>query len=153
MKHLHILFGTILSAWRSFVSAQIPEDRFFYGDEFSNDPTTSFGEFIRDDVVNPSDGILKRILIIFNLEQFIISSDASALEFVKYIINIALWLISFVALIIIIYGFVQVFFAKDDEGITTARKTIQWAAIAIAIIAVSWLLVTFLFSLYTMFTT
>jgi hypothetical protein len=57
-------------------------------------------------------------------------------------------LTALVAFIIIIYGFAQILFAQDDEAITNARKTVQWAAIAIAIIAVSWFLVTFLFSIY-----
>jgi Flp pilus assembly pilin Flp len=53
----------------------------------------------------------------------------------------------------VIYGFVQVIFAKDEEGVTKARKTVQWAAIAIGIIAVSWFIVSFLFSLYESFVT
>lgn len=70
---------------------------------------------IKDDIVTSNDGVLKRILEIFQLDQFTSLSDASALEFVKYIINIALGLVTFIAVIVIIYGFAQIFFAKDDE--------------------------------------
>lgn len=137
----------------SKVFAQIPEDTFFYGDEYQNEPTTTFHTIIKEDVVQANDGVVKRVLRLFNLDQFTNLSDASALEFVKYIINIALWLVTFVAVVVIIYWFVQVIFAKDGDGVTKARKTITGAAIAIAIIAISWFIVTFLFSLYESFVT
>ena len=61
----------------------------------------------------------------FDLDQYTNLSDASALEYIKFIINTALALTSLVALVIIIYGFGQIIFAKDDEGISTARQTVQ----------------------------
>jgi amino acid transporter len=150
-----ILF-TIISAFLLLCSsvttfAQSSEDSFFYWDTNTTTPTTNFHTIIQNDVVDANDGVLKKILRIFNLDQFTTLSDAPALEFVKYILNIALWLVSFVAVVVIIYGFVQVIFAKDEEWVTKARKTVQWAAIAIAIIAVSWFLVSFLFDLYGRF--
>ena len=135
--------------WHTY--AQSSEDSFFYGDTTNLEPTTTIQTIIQDDVVQANDGVLKKILRVFNLDQFTTLSDSSALEFVKYILNIALGLVSFIAVVIVIYGFVQVIFAKDEEGITTARKTVQWAAIAIGIIAVSWFIVSFLFSLYESF--
>ena len=152
MKYIFSLLLWCLLLFSS-VSAQIPDDTFFYGDTYSNDPSTSFGTLIKDDVVTDNAGVLKRTLITFNLDQFIVNSDAGALELIKYILNIALSLIAFVALIVIIYGFTQVLFAKDDEAITTARKTIQWAAIAIAIAASSFFIISFLFELYNRFVT
>ncbi|AKH33115.1 hypothetical protein XF24_00791 [candidate division SR1 bacterium Aalborg_AAW-1] len=131
--------------------AQSSEDSFFYGDDLTDQPTTTIHTVIKTDVVDSNDGFLKSILKVFNLEQFTNLSNASALEFVKYIINIALGLISFIALVVIIYGFAKIFFAKDDEGLTEAKKTVQGAAIAIGIIAVSWFIVTFLFNIYDQF--
>jgi hypothetical protein len=72
------------------VSAQSSEDSFFYGDNNTTTPTTNFHTVIQDDVVDANDGVLKKILRVFNLDQFTTLSDASALEFVKYILNIAL---------------------------------------------------------------
>ena len=131
--------------------AQSSEDSFFYGEEFVNSPTTDISSTIKNDIADANDGVLKRMLSIFNLDQFTSLSDASALEFAKYIINIALSLASFVAVIVIIYGFSQIFFSKDEEGITEARKVVQNAAIAIAIIAVSRFIVSFLFNIYDRF--
>lgn len=131
--------------------AQSSEDYFFYGDEFTEEPTTSINHVLKNDIVESNDGFVKRTLRLFNLEQFTTFSDASALEFATYIINIALGLITFIAVVIIIYGFAQIFFSKDDEGLSKAKKIVQNAAIAIAIIAVSWFIVTFLFNIYEQF--
>ena len=137
--------------WHTY--AQSSEDSFFYGDSDVVEPTTTIHTIIQDDVVEANDGVLKKILRVLNLDQFTTLSDSSALEFVKYILNIALGLVSFIAVVVVIYGFVQVIFAKDEEGVTKARKTVQGAAIAIGIIAVSWFIVSFLFSLYESFVT
>ena len=151
------IFVSIISAtlllFYSTTLAQSSEDSFFYGDSAVAEPTTTIHTIIQDDVVQANDGVLKKILRVLNLDQFTTLSDSSALEFVKYILNIALGLVSFIAVVVVIYGFVQVIFAKDEEGVTKARKTVQGAAIAIGIIAVSWFIVSFLFSLYESFVT
>ena len=134
-----------------YTYAQSSEDSFFYGGDTTAEPTTTIHTIIQNDVVEANDGILKKTLRIFNLDQFTTLSNAPALEFFKYILNIALGMVSFVAVIVVIYGFVQVIFAKDEEGVTKARKTVQGAAIAIGIIAVSWFIVSFLFSIYQSF--
>lgn len=131
--------------------AQSSEDFFFYGDEFTDNPTTDITTTIKTDIADANEGVLKRLLAVFNLDQFTSLSNASALEFAKYIINIALGLASFIAIIIIIYGFAQIFFAKDEEGIAKAKKIVINAAIAIGIIAVSRFIVTFLFNIYLQF--
>lgn len=133
--------------------AQSEEDSFFYGDT-TPDPnvsTTSFHAILKNDVVDANDGVLKKILILFKLDQFTNLSDASALEFVKYILNIALGLVSFIAFIIVLYWFVKIIFSEDEEGITKAKNTVKGASIAILIISVSWFIVSFLFDLYDSF--
>ena len=132
----------------SNVLAQSTEDQFYYQWFDESDPTIVGRDIVYNQVVEPNDGILKKTLRVFWLDQYISLSNASALEYVKTVLNIALSLTALVAFIIIIYGFAQILFAQDDEAITNARKTVQWAAIAIGIIAVSWFLVTFLFSIY-----
>ncbi len=133
------------------VLAQSSDSSFFYGDDLTQNPNTSINTVIKEDVANASDGVLKQILTVFNLNRFVAMSNSSALEFAKYIINIALWLVTFIALIVILYGFAQIFFAKDDDGLSKAKNIVRWAAIAIAIIAVSWFIVTFLFNIYEQF--
>lgn len=103
---------------------------------------------MRNDVVTPEDGIIKRMLRLFNLDQFTTNSNAGALEYAKSLINLVLGFTSFIALLVILYGFGKMLFSEDEEGIATARTTVRSAAIAIAILGVSWLIVTFLFSIY-----
>ena len=153
MKKIFSLSILFLLSLVSFTLAQSSEDSFFYGDTATSTPTTTLHTIVQEDIVEANDSVLNKILRVFNLDQFTTLSDASALEFIKYILNIALGLVSFVAVVIIIYGFVKIIFAKDDEGITEARKTVQGAAIAIGIIAVSRFVVSFLFSLYESFVT
>lgn len=148
-----IISATLLLCYSTTTLAQSSEDSFFYGDTTTSTPTTTLHTIVQEDIVEANDSVLNKILRVFNLDQFTTLSDASALEFIKYILNIALGLVSFVAVVIIIYGFVKIIFAKDDEGITEARKTVQGAAIAIGIIAVSRFVVSFLFSLYESFVT
>lgn len=154
MKKIFFLSIFFLFSLLSFALAQSSEDHFFYGDNNTVTDTTTatqLSNIIKQDIVEPNNGVLKKTLRLFHLDQFITLSNSSALEFVKYIINIALGLVSFIALVVIIYGFAKVFFAEDDKWVTEARKTIQGAAIAIAIIAISWFIVTFLFYLYGQF--
>lgn len=148
MKKILLAVCFLCVSMVSVVWAQSSEDTFYYNGFDDGSPTTVQRDIIKDQVIDPNDGVLKRVLRMFDLDQYTNLSDASALEYVKFILNTALGLTSLVALVIILYGFAQVMFAKDDEGIGTARKTVQWAATAIAIIAISWFLVTFLFSIY-----
>ncbi len=143
------LLAWIINIGVSF--AQNPEDHFFYGDSLTDNPSADINGMIKDDIINSSSWPWKWIISVFRLDPFIDKSDLSALELAKYIINIALGLISFIALIVIIYGFAQIFFAKDDEGVSKAKKIVQGAAIAIAIIAVSRFVISFLFDLYGRF--
>lgn len=139
----------LISRWISF--AQSSEEHFFYGDQYTQDPSTDIGDMIKHDFVDNQEGVVMRLLRSFGLEQFTLESNASALEYAKYIINVALALVWFIALGVVLYGFVQIIFAKDDEGISKAKKIVSGAALAIAIIALSRFLVSFLFNLYEQF--
>lgn len=160
MKQI-IQFIIVMIAWVSLgvmfnpplpsVSAQSTledDNSFFYQWVDVSTPTTVVGDIVKEDVVTPNDGIIKRMLRLFNLDQFTTNSDAWALEYAKSLINLVLGFTSFIAFLVILYGFGQMLFSEDEEGIATARKVVRSAAIAIAILAVSWLVVSFLFSIY-----
>lgn len=133
----------------SLVFAQTSEDDFYY-QWFENNTkaTTDQWSIVRTDVIQPNEGIIKKTIRLFNLDQYLLTSDKSALWYIKYIINVVLWLTSLVALVIIIYGFAKIIFADDDKSLWEARKTVQWAAIALVIIGVSRFVVSFLFTMY-----
>lgn len=72
------------------------------------------------------------------------------LEYVAYIINIALWLVAFIAVIVLIYWFYGILFSDSKDGISNAQKTIKWAAIAIILMWASWLIVKIMFYIITL---
>ncbi len=129
------------------VFAQSSEE--FYYNNFDTDApsTTIQRDILAEQVTSPADGILQKTLSLFGLSQYI-ANDRSALTYVEHIVNIMLWLTSFIAFVIILYGFWEIIFAKDDEGINKARKTVIGSAAAIAIIAVSRFIVIFIFDTY-----
>lgn len=145
---LSIVVLSLVIVGRDKVFAQTTEDEFYYKGIDTSAPTTTSRDIIKSELVDANDGILKRILRAFNMERFINLSNASALEYVKFMLNVLLSLTALVAFVIIIYGFAKIIFSEDEEGITNARKTVQWAAIAIAIIGASWFIVSFLFNIY-----
>ena len=69
----------------------------------------------------------------------------SFIFYLKAIVNLLLWFVTFVALILIIYAFYMIFFKNDEAGITTAKQIIKWVVIAILIIGFSWIIVSFLY--------
>jgi hypothetical protein len=77
------------------------------------------------------------------------SSTSPATDYIKWIMNIALGLVSFVSLILVIYAFYLIFFDKGEEGVKKAKKILTGVAIALVIIGLSRLIVSFFFSIYT----
>lgn len=72
------------------------------------------------------------------------------LPYIQYIVNIALSLVAFIAVIVLIYWFYGIIFRDSQEGISNARKTVKWAAIAIVVMWASWLIVQFMFYIITL---
>lgn len=71
------------------------------------------------------------------------------LSYIQYVINIALSLVAFIAVIVLIYGFYGILFSDSQEGITNAQKTVKWTIIAIIIMWASWLIVQVMFYIIT----
>lgn len=103
--------------------------------------STVIGEDTTDD-----NSILVKLLEIFGLDNFISGSNTGATNYISYIVNIALGLGAFIALIMIIYGFYLMFFSAQDEGFEKAKNILKGASIALFIIGLSWFLISFLFS-------
>lgn len=70
-------------------------------------------------------------------------------QYIQYILNLALSLVAFIAVIILIYGFYGILFGDSQEGITNAQKTVKWAVIAIIIMWASWIIVQAMFYIIT----
>lgn len=70
-------------------------------------------------------------------------------QYIQYILNLALSLVAFIAVIVLIYWFYGILFGDSQEGITNAQKTVKWAVIAIVIMGASWLIVQAMFYIIT----
>ena len=66
----------------------------------------------------------------------------------RAILNIALGLLSMVALIMTIYTFYLMFFTENDKAAWKAKWNLVGIFIALAIIGLSWLIVSFIFWWY-----
>lgn len=130
------------------------QDSFYYdiGQPSQNDPATTdlagqAANFTDDDT-----GIFVRIMQLFWVYSFTDNGadSASAVNYIQYIINMLLWIAAFIALVILIYGFYLMFFSKQEEWFDKAKKIIIWVTVALFIMGLSWLIVSFLFYLYSL---
>lgn len=74
--------------------------------------------------------------------------DLKLIDYVRAILNMALWLLSLVALIMTIYTFYMMFFSENEAGIKKAKWNLVGIFIALGIIWLAWLIVSFIFWRY-----
>ena len=99
----------------------------------------------KDDEWNET--IIRRLLWVFNLKKNK-ENDLKFFDYARAIINIALWLISFIALIWTIYTFYIIIFSENDDGVKKAKWSLGGIFIALAIIGLAWIVVSFIFRWY-----
>ena len=75
----------------------------------------------------------------------LVNKSWSAMEYIRSIINIAISLVWFIALCMMIYGFLMIFFSKEEEWLKTAKSIVKWSVTAIILIWLSWTIVSLLF--------
>ncbi len=132
------------------------DDGFFYGSEFewndlSDKDKTDIAQILKDDSINTKDNsLLYKIRQYFGLTwSDIYDQDTPATGYVTMIMNMLLWLTSFVSLILVIYAFYLMFFQKQEEWFAKAKKVLMGVAIALVIMWLSRVLVNFFFDLYS----
>lgn len=113
-----------------------------------NQTTEDVGTLIAEDTTD-TDSLINRLIEVFRLDNFTNNSDSAAINYISFIINLALWLGAFIALIILLYGFYMMFFSAQEEGFEKAKKTLIGASIALFIIGLSRFIASFIFSLYS----
>ena len=94
---------------------------------------------------NQQGSLLERLLDTFGLNY---AGDGKALSYIQIVINYVLSFTAFIALIVIIYGFYMMFFRDQDKGFGTAKKTVTGAAVALFVIAISWVFANFAFYVF-----
>ncbi len=91
--------------------------------------------------------IIRRLLWIFGLDTST-DRDLKFIDYAKAIINMALWLVSFIALVVTIYTFYMMFFSENEAGIKKAKWNLTGIFIALAIIWLAWIIISFIFRRY-----
>ncbi len=147
MKTIKTLIFTILSTsiiwvWYCFN---------FYYDYDVNSTTqhneTNIGNIVETDVINNNNSVLNKLLDLFKLsnQQWYNSGTSKAIYYAKMTVNMLLWLVSFIALVMLIYAFYMIFFLKEDSWITKAKQIIKWVSLALIIMWLSRFIISFLF--------
>lgn len=160
MKSKKIILGVLtitmtLWLWTSLCHGQ-GDEGFYYGTEYqgenlNDEQKTDLAQVIKDDSINTEETtLLYKIRQYFRLtgtETY--DQEKPAIAYINMIINMALGLTSFVSLILILFAFYLMFFQKGEEGFAKAKKILIWVAIALVVMALSRLIVSFFFEIYT----
>ena len=94
-----------------------------------------------------SNTIIVRLLWVFWLDNDT-WKDHKFIDYARAIINMALWLVSFIALAMSIYTFYMMFFTENEAWIKKAKWNLVGIFIALGIIWLAWLIVSFIFRWY-----
>ncbi len=116
---------------------------------FSWSPTTSSDNTdIGNEVSIRENSIMNQLLEVFWLDSDALWWDHKFLNYAKAILNMALWLLSMIALVMTIYTFYMMFFSDNDAGIKKAKWNLVGIFIALAIIWLARIIVSFIFRWY-----
>ena len=157
----YYLYGIILLTgillWGSvFITYWQGSEWFYYWTEFewenlNDEQKTDLAKILKDDSINTNDNtLLYKIRKYFRLtgtESY--DQDKPATGYITMIMNMALWLTSFISLVLVIFAFYLMFFQKQEEGFAKAKKILIWVAIALVIMWLSWVIVSFFFEIYS----
>ena len=126
----------------------------FYYDYEATSPwtdTTEIAKIIDNDAVEKQSSVLYKIRKMFWLTWWLYSKDDNnvAINYIKKLMNMALWFVSFIALVVTLYAFYLMFFSKQEEWMEKAKSILKWVAIAIAVMWLSYFIVSFIIYIYT----
>lgn len=160
IKNIFYILGVGLALWTLIpaisVGQQFSDTQFPYDINSTNqlqgtDETTNLANTVKQDTVNPTTSILKRLTDFFRLSWTSYDkpgSTSKATDYVKWILNILLGLVSFLSLVMIIFAFYLIFFSKGEDGVGKARKILIGVGIALAIMWLSRFIASFFFDIY-----
>lgn len=100
-----------------------------------------------DEKKSVNDTIIRRLLKVFGLKSDK-NDDLKFIDYARAILNMALGLIAFIALIMTIYTFYMMFFTEDEAWAKKAKESLIGIFIALGIIWLAWLIVSFIFWWY-----
>ncbi|HMT00720.1 MAG TPA: hypothetical protein PKC14_00180 [Candidatus Absconditabacterales bacterium] len=107
------------------------------------------GEVFNDVVVDNSNSIIGILLEAIGFPLPASYGDEPASAYVRDVVNYFLGLVSFIAVIVLIYGFYGMFFAEQEKGFNKAKQMVRGTAIALGILFLSWFIISYLFTVFT----
>jgi len=116
---------------------------FPYGEWYTQSPTDN--SVLLTKQMSDSDIFSKLVDILW--VQYYATSQNPALYYIKIVVNYFLWILAFIALVVLIYGFYSILFdwKKSEESLQIWRKYVKASIISIVWIWLSWLIVSFIF--------
>lgn len=132
----------LIAVWKNFAVEPFP---YTWIDILANQDT-DFASGLKENIADSNNWFNKLFhLFMPNDSMYWSDTNPSFLFYLKTIVNLLLSFVSLIALILMIYAFYMIFFKKDEAGITTATQMIKWIVVALVIIWLSWIVVSFLF--------
>jgi len=115
----------------------------------AGEDTIDMWKIIKNKGVRDQTSIIYKLREKLKLTWWVYSqSDNKALDYIKMIINIALWLVTLISLLLLIYAFYLMFFSQAEEALTKARKVFIWVMIALWVMWISYFITSFIFFVY-----
>lgn len=155
-KILFLLMGLWICTQYLYAQNMEVSEPFYYGKEYQGDTLwgdqkTELATIIKNDTLQSKDtNILYKIRQYFRLTWTSTYDQAApATAYIAMILNILLGLTSFISLVLVIFAFYLIFFSKGDDGVAKAKKILTGVAIALVIMWLSWIIVSFFFNIYT----
>lgn len=154
--YFSVIFLALFLWWNMLFTYWQWDNWFYYGTEFewsnlNENDKTDLAKILKDDSINTKEtSLLFKIREYFRLtwnETY--DQETPATWYIKMIMNMALWLTSFISLVLIIYAFYLMFFQKQEEWFAKAKKILAWVAIALLVMWLSWIIVSFFFEIYS----
>lgn len=102
---------------------------------------------VKEDKQRDDETIIRRLLWVFWLDTSK-DKDLKFIDYARAILNMALGLLAFIALIMTIYTFYMMFFTDDEAWTKKAKQSLIGIFIALGIIWLAWIIVSFIFWWY-----
>ncbi len=157
MKKLLISIGIFVGTMWYISALGMPgwDNEFYYQEGWSTEAiapseNVEIAQEITTDSVNDSESLLQIFLGMFklsNAQWYPQGSNDTTIAYAKMIINMILGLVSFIALVFIIYAFYLLFFVQQEQWPAKAKKIFTGVGIAIAVMWLSRFIVSMIFYL------
>lgn len=148
MKNLTKILASTLSLILIIIGISFAENIYFPYTWITIDlnEDTDYNKTLKTDIWEPENWLYKLLhLFMPNSEMYDGDQNPSFIFYLKTIVNLLLSFVSFIALIFLIYAFYMIFFRKDEAGTTTAKQMVKWIFIALVVIWLSRIIVSFLY--------